>query len=305
MQKVGSEFVDLAYGSWAIEARRVPFARSPTQQVVLEAEQDAIDLELHLRDGAMLHGTVFDPEGQPLVGASVSVRTTEDEGDQRSQRQHTTSGADGQYEFVGLDAGEHSVTFRPGRGNEGGILFAVLGSQPDQVHVELDAGEVRELHLYLDPGAVVEGSVLLGEQGLGGVEVGLRAVDNPLSRRTVTADDEGRYRFDEVGAGSWRVFAQPEGAGVPTSEELTVATGERLVVDLHLSGGAIRGRVLEDGTGRPLSAVTVKAERPGEPPDSSAFTYRIARVERAAGSRGRIRSAARRRSTTRSDRREG
>ena len=83
-----------------------------------------------------------------------------------------------------------------------------------------------------------------------------------------TTDQDGRFAFDRIEPGEYRINAQKSGfapmaMGMPpmTPPPVTVVAGQQVTVDLHLlRGGVISGRVL-DPKGEPLTDAHVTALR--------------------------------------------
>jgi hypothetical protein len=83
-----------------------------------------------------------------------------------------------------------------------------------------------------------------------------------------TTDTDGRFSFDRLGAGAYRIdvqkpgFAPLNGPGIPARPPIQLAAGQVIDnVDLHLQKGAvISGKVL-DATGEPLSDARIIALR--------------------------------------------
>jgi hypothetical protein len=126
-----------------------------------------------------LTGTVTDPQGTPLAGASVSVAGT---------GLQTVTDANGNYAFTSLPAGQYPVT----------VAQAGYNSQTQTAVIA--AGEQTVLDFTLLPvdfvtvtGRVVEGN--LPAQGVSGAEVTLSTAPSV----TVTTNAQGHFSFVGVG----------------------------------------------------------------------------------------------------------
>lgn len=80
----------------------------------------------------------------------------------------------------------------------------------------------------------------------------------------ITADEEGRYRFDALAAGDVSLWAALPG-GVPACVAI-VRVPDVDTFDIVLEpGGTLAGKVTEKGTGRPLGGIEVKVKIDGPP----------------------------------------
>jgi len=123
-----------------------------------------------------------------------------------------------------------------------------------------------KLDIVLEPGCTVEGTVT--HEGTGrpraGVQVqAVRRVGIQRLRERGTTDERGRYRIDNLPAGSYTIRV-----AVPEEAEWTAAArpnvllrpNKRRQVDLTLIKGLfIRGQVVDAGTGTPVAGVTLSA----------------------------------------------
>ena len=97
------------------------------------------------------------------------------------------------------------------------------------------------------------------EAALEGAEVRLLTGEGNVVRTHHTGAD-GKYRFDGIRAGSYRVdLVTPLGYVTPAgTKPVTVGPNETAEVDFELRpGGVVRGRVVDEDTGEPLSDVNV------------------------------------------------
>ncbi|HEX9816650.1 MAG TPA: carboxypeptidase regulatory-like domain-containing protein [Candidatus Thermoplasmatota archaeon] len=97
------------------------------------------------------------------------------------------------------------------------------------------------------------------EAALEGAEVRLLGAEGNVLRATHT-DAEGNYLFEGLRAGSYKVdLVTPTGFVTPTGTKTSrVGPNECVEVDFELRpGGLVRGRVVDEDTGEPLSDVNV------------------------------------------------
>ena len=126
------------------------------------------------------------------------------------------------------------------------------------------------------PGASIEGVVVKVGSGepIANAEVRLSFQDAPRPGRppTVKSDSNGRFFFENVAPGTYRLFASVDGGFVPAEYGQRTPTGEGTVVaiaaDQRITGlqltmvptGAIAGRIY-DKNGEPLGNAQVMAMR--------------------------------------------
>ncbi|MGO8748891.1 MAG: carboxypeptidase regulatory-like domain-containing protein [Thermoguttaceae bacterium] len=209
-------------------------------------------------DGGSVRGTVVDKDGKPVEGASVVNR-----GLASRDLRRTTTDAQGRYRLddVYKASNSHDLFIKAKR-------FA-----PQQLEFEPgDRNRPAELNVNLAAGHRIRGRVV-NEQGeaLAGVQVyyahGNRVPGYDFGGKTAT-DVEGHFEFDSLPAES--PFAFQKG-GYSGMEDVTLPLdGQKEVMVTMRSAGAIRGRVVDGGTGKPLSPFTVRVtfspdRKPGEP----------------------------------------
>src|SRR5437867_1035210 len=87
----------------------------------------------HAQYRASIQGTVTDPQGEAVVGATVTLQN-----DETSQKYTTTSGEGGIFNFSGLPPSKFTITVEK-QGFKAKTIksFGVLGEQANAVNVQL------------------------------------------------------------------------------------------------------------------------------------------------------------------------
>ncbi len=201
---------------------------------------------LHLRPGAKVTVTVVGGDSKPIDGATVELRGTD------SQRQATKNGV---------------TTFEPVV--PGGYQVAAWadGLARSLQWVQVGAGE-HSVKLILMPGAPVAGRVV-DEKGAGiaGARVTFHGASDWSQQADgrydgVTSGADGSFRFDALGAGSFR-FAATHGEYAPGQTAIVTLDGkhEHTGVLITLGAGAtVRGTVV-DLQGKPVASARVRVGR--------------------------------------------
>jgi protocatechuate 3,4-dioxygenase beta subunit len=170
----------------------------------------------------------------------------------------------GEYRMQQIPAGEYNVGVNFKDDRERPWAAAALEA------VRLGDGEhLAGQDLTLIKGGVITGHVLRADtaQAVAGVYVGLHGPDHPKSSAMiggVTTDAEGAYTF-RVAPGAQYVYLSgfpPDGYVRPGAEEMTVAEGQTVTVDLKLPrrpGKPVAGRVIGPD-GKPVAGTRVFAE---------------------------------------------
>ena len=220
-------------------------------------------LDLTLKDPAAIEGTVRDAAGDPLAGATVSVRLADRPNGGLAWAARSTSAKDGTFRLAPLGPGfvTRAEIECPG-------FVALRGGMAG---VEIGPGETKRFDVSLAPGATLTGRVVDRDgRPLGDVLVHVSGTDDAweeLSWTTQTGAD-GRYHVDGLIA-TWlnvRVFAQgyyvdrertPSGHDTSLVIRPPGATVERNYV--MAPGSPIHG-TLRDPAGVPIAGVVLAAE---------------------------------------------
>ncbi|MEM8883356.1 MAG: sigma-70 family RNA polymerase sigma factor [Planctomycetota bacterium] len=210
-----------------------------------DSDQDLGDLELRPRAPARLRGTVVDPTGRPLAGVVVEAQLKTSavfDGDHQERTDHR-----GRFEFPSLSEGEVTVEIRP----EG---FAPYRKAGIALRGEIDV--VIELRSALRiSGTVVHAA---GEIAKGATVELLPDAGGAARRHTTRADDTGRFAFESLADGRYRVVAAIVHEETARSFALATAEAGEEGVRLRLAPPArLSGRLL-DVDGSPMTGVRVE-----------------------------------------------
>lgn len=211
---------DGAFSAPAPAEGRVRVAASHPDYVETAIETaPAEDLELVLRRGVRLRGTVVDEVGRP-VAAEVSVRA-----DGRELRA-VRAGPDGSFDAGRVPAGTYEL-----RGRAEGFADATVWTGVDEPERDSAAAE-RSVELVLRRGVTLEGrAVDRFDEPVAGARIEARLRGSRLAAREARTGDDGRFVLAGLPPGTWDVIAEREGLG-------------RVAGDATLDIG-VRGRPLE------------------------------------------------------------
>jgi protocatechuate 3,4-dioxygenase beta subunit len=219
-----------------------------------------------LRRGLSVRGVVKDEEGRPLAGVEVTLSRALSlragrRGTQLSligpgSQVRRETGADGRFEFRGLQAGDYTVSAR-----HPGFSRAIV----DPVNVT-GARSAEPLELVLNPGATISG-ILHDKAGAGvsGWYVSARAASQasgptfgPGTIRTEEATGpDGVFLLEGLTAGETYEIQVMGQAGLGPRKSGVVAPAEG--VELVVTGtGQIRGRVVDGDSGRGIPDFEVR-----------------------------------------------
>lgn len=174
----------------------------------------AEDLELVLRRGVRLRGTVVDEIGRP-VAAEVSVRA--DGQELRAIR----AAPDGSFDAGRVPAGTYEI-----RGRAEGFADATVWTGVDEPARDSAAAE-RSVELVLRRGVTLEGRVVdRFDEPVAGAVVQARLRGSRLPARETRSGDDGGFVLAGLPPGTWDVAAERDGMG-RVSGDATLDVGAR------------------------------------------------------------------------------
>ncbi|HEX9986816.1 MAG TPA: carboxypeptidase regulatory-like domain-containing protein [Thermoanaerobaculia bacterium] len=225
---------DLAAGKVALTAMAKGYISVDPLLMDVSQGRSVDHVDLTLRRGAAIEGTVLTPSGVPAIGARVTLRRTitpdrmleiEIAGSSRTD-------GDGRYRLEGVPVGQQMV-----RADHEAYVAVDRALQ-------VQAGD-NHLDLRLNEGFAVAGRVVdNGGRPVGGAAVALQTAGPGSARQDVSGSD-GAFRFAGVAAGRYNLSAQKQGFSSASQEvQLADRSADNLELRLEQGGGVITGRVL-------------------------------------------------------------
>lgn len=207
---------------------------------------DEIQLVLEMRGkAARVHGTVRTPEGTPVAGARIWVGKSNPQtrriptGEFASDPLWTEgrSGADGSFEFRGLNAGKTEVRVE------------APGHAPWFDSFELARAEDRTVEIRLGPGCGLELLVVnLRGEPVADAKIQGTGAGSPVYGNT---DASGRFERRDLAPGRYHMILDGKIRG-HAQAELDLKPGETTRWDVKLDPGRTLSGVLVDASGTPL-----------------------------------------------------
>jgi hypothetical protein len=251
-------------GKCLLIAKKEGALESEAQKLELSDEEQRDRIELVLGRGAVIAGSVRQPDGSPAADCEVQVSFDPEAlvgmgafNAARGASSKTRSGAEGRFAATGLGKGPFVVSASLEREAADG---AKEKWQAKAKHVQPDT---RDLELTLAKPSAVTGRV----RDLTGAPVtkfhlrasmDAAAIFLPGESRGQDCDDpEGDFVLRDLEAGSWKIEAAAEGFGPMEPVALALPRADETPIELVLAPAAsIAGRVLEPG-GAPASGARV------------------------------------------------
>ncbi|MCI0585642.1 MAG: carboxypeptidase regulatory-like domain-containing protein [Planctomycetes bacterium] len=254
---------NLQPGTYDVVASAEASARGILERVEVGPAERREGVEIRLRAGGTLAGTVKDRKGRPLGGRGVMALSLG-----AAEGERTESGADGAYEIRGLEKGSYFVYLM----KEGSVEVPFLGGGIQLQTASVRAGEKTQLDLIDEAagGCRVFGVVRSGGEGFGEATVAAVRGENglfpglPASIETARADAEGRYAFEALAPGEYRFRFGTAGLGDledATEVEAEVPDSEEFRLDLTIPDAGVAGRIIESATGMALEGIHVRLLR--------------------------------------------
>ncbi len=246
----GGRFVlrGLKGGVYALSVSALGFATKVVEGIeVVSGRGTEVRIVLQRVDGegtGAIFGVVRNGEGAPIPGATVAIVVGPSGGE-------TTTDADGKYVLANLAPGRYAL-----KASAEGYVPQV------QDGLELRAGEEKRVDFSLRRAearfGVIEGQVTNREgTPIAGATVAVVVGPTP---RSVTTNEEGRYRMAEMLPGEYKLQATKDGY-LPGKRGGVLLAGRVLTLNFVLERqetrtGAIVGKVT-DGEGQPIPGATV------------------------------------------------
>ena len=286
----GSFTVDhLAPGTYTLEVSHPDFATLLSDPQAIEAAATKSGLELRLRRGGSIEGTVFGVDGKPRPGDRVDVESKAVEGVSLS----AVADGNGFYRIEHVPAGDavakRSANDGRGGGPGGGIELAFRaiavgggGNEPDPGKtVAVTDSETTHLDFSQVEKPYIEGVVTSAEGVVAGALVSVQPDYSgggggggrgfgfgPPKQATTGAD--GSYRLADLEPGKWTITARHPQGLVPQRVAIELVAGTPGRQDFVLDGGVIEGDALAQGSKQKLEGATVWLSRVESDPAAAA-----------------------------------
>ncbi len=274
-------FHGLVGGMHLLAVRHPSFLNQVDLPVELGTENPVTDYVVTLLPGASITGVVFDPEGNPFIGAKVSLeRKSVAEGGDTEERVMSfspnwktskTSGKGGVYLIEGVKPGDYFVRAEiPAQKATGNVFVILSGGEKQQegTWVHLEANKLAKQDIHLLKKSRVYGKVRSGGQPVPGAVVRANDVGRPSffgGGKVGTADDSGAYEIEGLKPGKKKLSLAIPGSPHGESRSVELVEGEDLTVDFEVPSGSISGRVTdENGQGVAQAWIEVKPVKEGD-----------------------------------------
>ncbi|MGE3166752.1 MAG: sigma-70 family RNA polymerase sigma factor [Planctomycetota bacterium] len=253
-------------GDYRLSARANGFASYRGETLSVEGDTVIGGVTIVLERGLAITGTVVDPTGNPVPGASVAATTSQPLGG----RTETTTLADGTFELTGLSEPTYNLTAKsPAFGS-----VSIRGVASGQSAVTLEFRARASL-----TGTVVSATT---QQPVEEFEVLLRPVHTEIADFDINAilaqsmvmpqrfkDPGGVFHRTGLEPGAYTLVVRAQ-SHAPSQQEIVLAEGVHSMVEILIEqGGVISGRVV-DPDGKPIRGATVRVAREDAPPSGGA-----------------------------------
>jgi protocatechuate 3,4-dioxygenase beta subunit len=227
----------LTPGRFSLLAAAAGYLNAAVDGLALPDGGDLAGVDVVLRQGATVQGTVFAPDGTPASAAKVfAVTDASSSGTALVGRPETMSDGDGHYRLTGVAEGSST-------------LFAERSDvRPARLALRVEPG-TNAADLHLEAGTEISGLVTARGTGVPGAAVRLLADDDAAAQSPpppqVSAPD-GTFRFAPVGDGRYKLVVEKPGytmvaPDLPVRIAGVSVTGLEIVLD---RGGAVTGRIV-------------------------------------------------------------
>ncbi len=263
----------LAPGAHALSASDSEHATTRTPPITV-ADKPVTGIEIKLKAGGTIAGTVVDTAGKPVPFAMVRVAGTG--GNMWSSPRQVTSDKTGAFELRGLQRAKLQARAESD------------ASASKVVDVDLtDQGAKQDLKLVLDVGGVIAG-IVVDEKGQPVPEIEIHAfpdfTDTAAMKNTAlagmsstTSGGDGSFTVHGLPDGSYRLAASRSGNQMRDwgQEGTKASVGDKAVKIVLASPGTLVGKLLIDGQSTPPALATVQLGRTGTTPIvDGAFTVK-------------------------------
>lgn len=243
-----------------LEATKTGYVPAKRFGVTVKSGESVKDIALVVKRGLEARGRVVDSAGKPIAGAEVRLSRPEGGGmggarvmirmaGFSQEKPDATSAADGVFRVAGLEPGEYVLAVS----REGYAAKSVPS-------VTVKAEGVSEWDpVVLTAGVAIGGSVVNGKgEAVVGAEV--FSFGEGSGPRQATTDPEGKFRLDGLSPDRG-VMMNVRADGYAPLQRTVSPPAENLSLVLK-TAGAIRGRVEDAGSNRPITDFTASVREP-------------------------------------------
>jgi len=235
-------FDNLDAGSYVLEARARGFADSRSDVVVLEKDGPRfVPTQIRMGKGGTLRGTIYDPNGQPCAGATVSLNENNyvdtpiiaifaQMAPDKSRKRSVRTDEDGDFVFRLVPPGVYQVAVKHPD---------YAPKKVDDVRVVDDSiGTNAPVELAMPRGASVQGrAVDEADRPLSFTKVTITQKNTGFMEATTT-DKQGEFEFANLGSGNYTVTVNPEKVGGEKVHPfMALVYAQRSQQDIYLSEG--------------------------------------------------------------------
>ncbi|HVS31483.1 MAG TPA: carboxypeptidase regulatory-like domain-containing protein [Thermoanaerobaculia bacterium] len=211
-------------------------------------EWPASDVTITLPEGIEVRGVVVDPDGKPLAGAGIVAMAATTTLNTIPIATVITSGVMEPWTNTDSD-GAFSIHLPTGLHDLGAWKKGFAASEGTTIDV---AANAERLRMVLSPAVQISGRVVRrkGEGPLSGL---VAAMDESGRGAQAEIRDDGSFVIDSLTPGSYMIMARVDDTNV-TQGAIAPATNVRIELPSLV---AVRGRVIDAGTGAPIASYTL------------------------------------------------
>ncbi len=249
-------FPRLAEGNYRLEVEKQGWVTAESRLQVDLRDGDVDDLEVVLVPSALLTGEILGLDFAELAG--VRLEAVLDDG----RRRRGEVSYDGRYRVDDLAPGDWLVSAE-----------AAEGRQRVETRIVLAPGEAEVYRdLEFEEGLALSGRVEYEGEPVAAAHIALRGTD-VVASRDLAADHDGRFRFEALEPGSYRLSVSSRWEMFIHNEDVELESDRDLLVELATAG--LTGRVVAPDGGGVHDAVVILQQflrSAGERADGSIFT---------------------------------
>ncbi len=237
-------FQNLSPGIYTVKASKDGYDSVNQQVSVVAGEETNVEIIMSHEQNPYgnISGIVRDDSGNPLPNVTVTAGN-----------ETANTDADGRYTLYELTPGSYSVTFT----KEGYKTVVLLAEVVSGSTTTLDA----TMPVDNTPKTGTISGVVKDVNGVGIANAEVMFASKGISSGSTRTDSQGRFSFQDVNPGSYRVTASKEGY-ISNSADVDVVAGQNSTCNIVLENapppvGEIQGTVTDED-GNPLQGVYVK-----------------------------------------------